>query len=327
MSRNILVTGGAGYIGSHACKALAASGYTLVTLDNLEAGHRAAVKWGPLVEGDLANKELLADTLAKYQIAGVMHFAAYACVPESVENPGKYYRNNVLNSINLLDAIAAAGVQTFVFSSTCATYGDPEFLPLTEDHPQNPVNPYGESKLCIENALRWYGSAHGLNVAALRYFNAAGADRDGEIGEQREMETHLVPLVIDAALGQRPDIQVFGTDYPTPDGTAIRDYIHVTDLADAHVLALKKLESGTGRLFLNLGTGTGASVLDIIGVVEEVTGKPVCRSLEARRPGDPAELVAATGLASSELAWQPQLSDLKTIVESALKWHEGAGFP
>jgi len=326
MDQRILVTGGAGYIGSHACKALAAAGYTPVTLDNFELGHRAAVKWGPLVEGDLADKELLAGTMRKFEISGVMHFAAYASVPESVQYPEKYYLNNVCNSIGLLDVCVAAGVQNFVFSSSCATYGDPQSLPMGEHHPQNPVNPYGESKLCIENALRWYGAAHGMNVAALRYFNAAGADPDGDLGEQREVETHLVPLAIDAALGRRPDIKIFGTDYPTPDGSAIRDYIHVTDLADAHVLAYKKLESGTDRLFLNLGTGTGASVRDIVNLVEELSGKPVIKDLQGRRAGDPAELVAATDLARSELNWQPKHSDLISIIQSALNWQQGPGF-
>lgn len=326
MDRNILVTGGAGYIGSHACKALAVAGYTPVSLDNLVAGHRAAVKWGPFVAGDLADESLLADTLKKYRITGVMHFAAYASVPESIQHPGKYYLNNVCNSIRLLDATVAAGVGTFVFSSSCAIYGNPENIPISETHPHNPVNPYGDSKLCIERALKWYSRAYGLSVAALRYFNAAGADADGETGEWRELETHLVPLAIQAALGHRTEVKVFGTDYPTPDGSAIRDYIHVTDLADAHVLALKKLESGKGNLFLNLGTGGGASVQEVISVVESISGVTLKRKLEGRRAGDPAELVAATKLARNELAWQPVLSDLNTIVESALRWHKGPGF-
>ena len=322
MERNILVTGGAGYIGSHACKALAQAGYTPVTLDNLSQGHREAVKWGPLIEGDLADKGLLTETLGQYQITGVMHFAAFASVAESMTDPGKYFRNNLVNSINLLDAMVETAVKIIILSSTCSTYGTPEFMPISDKHPQVPVNPYGESKLCIEKALRWYSEVHGIRVAALRYFNAAGADPDGEIGEKHDPETHLIPLIIEAALGQRETVHVFGTDYPTPDGSAIRDYIHVTDLADAHLRTLKRLESGPGNLFLNLGTGKGYSVLEVIDMVEEVSGKSISRNLAGRRPGDPAELVAATGLADEVLSWKPTVSDLRTIVETALQWHD-----
>jgi len=321
MRQNILVTGGAGYIGSHTCKTLAQAGYTPVTLDNLSQGHREAVKWGPFVEGDLADKELVKDTLRQYEIAGVMHFAAFACVGESMVDPGKYFRNNLVNTITLLDAMVDTRVRKFILSSTCATYGTPQFTPITEEHPQVPVNPYGESKLSIEKSMRWYSQVHGLRVASLRYFNAAGADSDGEIGENHDPETHLIPLVIQAALGDRDSVDVFGTDYPTPDGSAIRDYIHVTDLADAHLRALNKLECGIGNMFLNLGTGNGYSVLEVIDMVEHVSGKSIRRNLSARRPGDPAELVAATELADELLSWKPVISDLRSIVETALRWH------
>lgn len=320
--KNILVTGGAGYIGSHACKTLALAGYTPVTFDNLCEGHRKAVKWGPLIEGDLADSALLTKTFDDYQITGVMHFAAFASVAESMNDPGKYYRNNLINTIKLLDAMVQTGVQHIIFSSTCATYGTPEFLPISEKHPQNPVNPYGETKLSIEKALRWYSLVHGIRVAALRYFNAAGADPDGEIGELHDPETHLIPLVIQAALGKRVSVDVFGTDYPTPDGSAIRDYIHVTDLADAHLRTLQKLESGEANLFLNLGTGKGYSVLEVIDMVEDVSGITINRNLVDRRPGDPSELVAATALADKLLGWKPIQSDLKSIVETALQWQK-----
>jgi len=321
MGQNILVTGGAGYIGSHACKALAQADYIPVTLDNLSQGHREAVKWGPLIVGDLADDGLLEETLSEYQISGVMHFAAFASVGESMTDPGKYFRNNLVNSVRLLDAMVKTGVDKIILSSTCSTYGTPQFMPISEKHPQAPVNPYGESKLCVEKAMRWYSKLHGIRVAALRYFNAAGADPDAEIGEKHDPETHLIPLIIEAALGQRASVDVFGTDYPTPDGSAIRDYIHVTDLADAHLRTLKKLEESPDDLFLNLGTGTGYSVLEVIDMVEEVSGKRISRNLADRRPGDPAELVAATGLADKVLAWKPVVSDLRTIVETAMRWH------
>lgn len=318
---NILVTGGAGYIGGHACKALAEAGYTPVTFDNLEYGHRWAVKWGPLVEGELADTKLLKQTFADYQIDAVMHFAAYAYVGESMTEPGKYFRNNVVNTIGLLDTMVECGIDTIVFSSTCASYGLPVRVPMDELHPQRPVNPYGESKLFVERALRWYSMAHGLRVAALRYFNAAGADPDGEIGEDHKPETHLIPLVIEAALGHRSHVHIFGSDYPTPDGSAIRDYIHVTDLAGAHVLALKKLQSNADNLFLNLGTGRGYSVKEVIAKVEQLSGNIVDARLSPRRAGDPAELVAAPGLTAELLGWKPEYSSLETIIETALYWH------
>lgn len=319
---NILVTGGAGYIGSHACKALARAGHTPVTLDNFVYGHRRAVRWGPLVEGDVGDRALLLRTLGEYRIDAVMHFAAYAYVGESMTDPGKYFRNNVANTVRLLDAMVECGVDRIVFSSTCATYGVPESVPIDERHPQRPVNPYGESKLFIERALHWYSVAHGIRAAALRYFNAAGADPDTEIGEDHEPETHLIPLVIETALGRRSHVDIYGSDYPTPDGTAIRDYIHVTDLAAAHVQALEKLQTAPENLFLNLGTGQGYSVRKVISMVEQVSGRPVDARMVQRRAGDPPALVAAPGLAEEILGWKPEHSSLRTIIETALCWHE-----
>jgi len=322
LSLPVLVTGGAGYIGSHTCKALALAGYTPVTYDNLSSGHRQAVQWGPLVEGDLADRVLLNNVLREYSIKSVIHFAAYAYVGESMHHPGKYFRNNVANSLNLLEAMQDAGVMRVVFSSSCATYGMPETLPIRENHPRNPVNPYGESKLFIERALSWLGSAHDLRSATLRYFNAAGADPAGEIGENHEPETHLIPLAIQSALGQRQHIEIFGTDYPTPDGSAIRDYIHVGDLAAAHVAALEYLLRGGESTTLNLGTGNGYSVRQIIAAVERISGCRVPFVESARRAGDPPELVADAGKAASVLNWVPEFSDLDTIVETAWRWHQ-----
>ena len=322
MKGNILVTGGAGYIGSHTCKALSEAGYKPVTFDNLVYGHAWAVKWGPLIEGDLADGALVREVLKEYSIEAVIHFAAYAYVGESMQNPGKYYRNNIINTINLLDAMVARGIGQIVFSSTCATYGMPERIPIDEQPPQLPVNPYGETKLGIERALHWYSQAHDLRAAALRYFNAAGADPEAGIGEDHDPETHLIPLVIETALGRRSHVDIFGTDYPTPDGSAIRDYIHVTDLATAHVQALEKLRAGSDNLFLNLGTGYGHSVKDVIAMVEMVSGRTVEARNAPRRPGDPAELVAGTGRAGELLGWQPQHSSLANIIETALRWHE-----
>jgi len=323
MSKAILVTGGAGYIGSHACKALAGAGYLPVVYDNLSRGHREAVRWGPLVEGDLADGRHLAETLRRHDIAAVMHFAAYAYVGESMAQPGLYFRNNVANSLVLLEAMREAAVKRIVFSSTCATYGTPAAIPIRESAPQQPVNPYGESKLMIERMLHWYGAAHGFAHVALRYFNAAGADPDGEIGEAHEPETHLIPLMLEAAIGRRAAIDVFGTDYPTPDGTAVRDYIHVTDLAAAHVLAVAYLEKGGAGIACNLATGTGYSVREVIAAAERVTGRRIPRREVGRRPGDPPALVADASRARELLGWQPQLSDLDTIIATAWAWHRG----
>jgi UDP-glucose-4-epimerase GalE len=317
----VLVTGGAGYIGSHATKVLAKSGHEPIVYDNLAKGHRRAVRWGPMVEGDLNNLAQIREALAKHKVEAVMHFAALAEVGESVANPRLYYWNNVVGTLNLLDAMMAAGVKLIIFSSSAAVYGDPEKIPIPEDHPKKPVNPYGETKLAMERALEWYGGAYEIRWMALRYFNAAGADLDGELGEAHHPESHLIPLVIQAALDRRTVVKVFGTDYPTPDGTAIRDYIHVTDLADAHVRALEHLKAGGESLALNLGTGKGHSVRELISTVEKIGGRPVPFQNAPRRAGDPPSLVADPARAAKVLGWKPRHSDLATIIESAWKWH------
>ncbi|MDU8925957.1 UDP-glucose 4-epimerase GalE [Alisedimentitalea sp. MJ-SS2] len=317
--QNVLVTGGAGYIGSHACKALARAGYNPVVFDNLSRGHADAVKWGPLVQGDLRDNGLLRQTLDEHHIDAVMHFAAFAYVGESTGQPEMYYDNNVGGMISLLQAMRDAEVGRIVFSSSCATYGTPETLPITEDAPQDPINPYGRTKLICEWILRDAATAHGLRFAALRYFNAAGADPDGEIGERHDPETHLLPLALMAAAGQS-ELQVFGTDYPTPDGTCIRDYIHVDDLARAHVLAIEYLGGSGDNLALNLGTGRGQSVQEVIASVERVTGKVVARCLTPRRDGDPAELTADPGRAAKVLGFRAHYTDLDEIVAHAAPW-------
>lgn len=272
-SKNILVTGGAGYIGSHACKALSLAGYTPVTYDNLVYGHSWAVKWGPLEIGDIQDRNRLADVIEKYNPEAVMHFAAFAYVGESVKDPGKYYRNNVAGTLTMLETLRHYNIDKLIFSSTCATYGVPDIVPIREDHPQRPINPYGSSKLMVERMLTDFDQAHSLRSISLRYFNAAGADPELEIGEAHNPETHLIPLILDVACGCRPIIQIFGNDYETPDGTCIRDYIHVSDLADAHVLALSSLESGASTTAYNLGNGQGISVMQIISAVEKITKK------------------------------------------------------
>lgn len=317
----VLVTGGAGYIGSHAAEALARSGHEPVVLDNLSTGHRWAVKWGPFVEGDLASLEVLSRILEEQQIETVMHFAACLLVGESVRDPRKYFWNNVVNTLRLLDAMLNAGVKRIIFSSSAATYGNPEKIPMPEDHPQRPVNPYGETKLMMERALEWYGRAYGLGWIALRYFNAAGADLEGRLGEDHDPETHLIPLIIQAALGRRPYVEIYGTDYPTPDGTAIRDYIHVTDLAEAHVQALEFLARGGKSMALNLGTGQGHSVREVIDTVGKVSPQPVPVRNGPRRAGDPPVLVADARQAARLLGWRPQHSGLEAIVQSAWNWH------
>src|SRR5215213_296064 len=320
----VLVTGGAGFIGSHTCKALACAGWEPVVLDDLSMGHRGAVRWGPFIHGNVGNRGLLRQVMAEHHIEGVIHFAAHAYVGESVSEPRKYFHNNVANTLALLDAMMDVGVERIVFSSTCATYGLPESLPIGEDHPQRPVNPYGESKLFVERILQAYGHAYGLRWINLRYFNAAGADPEGELGEDHDPETHLIPLVIHAAFGQRPWIDVFGTDYKTSDGTAIRDFIHVTDLADAHVRALRHLRNGGESLALNLGTGTGYSVREVIATVERVGRCSVPVREAPPRPGDPPVLVADARRAQSVLAWQPRYADLDVIVGTAWDWHATA---
>ena len=321
MSETILVTGGAGYVGSHACKALAHAGYRPVAYDSLIRGHREAVRWGPLVQADLADAERLIDTLKRFDVAAVLHFAAFAYVGESVEQPGLYFRNNVANTLTLLEAMRASAVRHIVFSSSCATYGVPDRVPIAESAPQRPVNPYGESKLMVERILHWHGSAHGVTHATLRYFNAAGADPDCEIGEDHQPETHLIPLVLEAAMGRRAGIDVLGTDYPTPDGSAIRDYIHVQDLAEAHVRALQLLLKGGLSITVNLGTGIGHSVREVIAAAERVTGRRVPRREAPRRSGDPPVLVADPSRARELLGWSATQSDLDTILKTAWAWH------
>jgi UDP-glucose-4-epimerase GalE len=317
----ILVTGGAGYIGSHTAKLLAQSGHVPIVFDDLTQGHEWAVKWGPLERGSLADSGRLKEVFAAQKVEAVVHFAANALVGESMSQPAKYFRNNTVGTLNLLDAMREAGVATIVFSSTCATYGNPIRVPIDETHPQTPVNPYGESKLMVEKILRWYGSAYGLKWIALRYFNAAGADPDGEIGEDHDPETHLIPLVVGAALGTRPPVKVFGTDYPTADGSAIRDYVHVMDLAEAHLRALEGLDNGTASQAINLGTGRGHSVRAVIDTVRRVGSRNVPFEETSRRGGDPPELVAAPARARSVLGWTCRYAELDIIVEHAWKWH------
>jgi len=317
---NVLVTGGAGYIGSHTAKALALSGHYPVVYDNLIRGHREAAMWGPLVEGNIADQPLLTSTLRRYRIDAVVHFAAYAYVGESMSSPGMYFENNLVGSLRLLDAMRESNVKYIAFSSTCATYGNPETLPIGETHPQRPLNPYGESKLMAEKLLRWYGDIYGIKWMALRYFNAAGADPDGEIGENHEPETRLIPLVLEAALDPTHPVCVFGSDYPTADGTAMRDYIHVADLSEAHVRALRYLRDGGESCPLNLGTGKGQSVRQVIETVAAVTGRrPAVREMD-RRPGDPPELVADASRACHLLGWKPVSSSPSRIVETAWNW-------
>lgn len=317
----ILVTGGAGYIGSHACKALAAQGMTPVALDNLSMGHEWAVKWGPFYQADILDTDSVTRILQKEKIEAVMHFAALAAVGESHQQPLRYYENNVIGSMKLLEAMRNAGVSKIVFSSTCATYGIPAEMPIGESCSQSPISPYGTTKLFVERILKDSVQPYGISAVALRYFNASGADPELEIGEDHSPETHLIPLVLDAAFGRRSHITVFGQDYPTPDGTCIRDYIHVNDLADAHIKALGTLTKPGFEAF-NLGTGQGSSVQEVISAVEKVTGKKVPSQLGARRPGDPPMLIASGEKARMELGWKPQLSDLEKIVSTAAQWHQ-----
>jgi len=315
----VLVTGGAGYIGSHAVKALARAGHRVVVYDNLVAGHREAVKYGDFVEGDILDAAALRSTMERNGIDAVMHFAAFLDVGESVREPAKYYRNNVGGVMNVLDAMAALKIATLVFSSTCATYGEPTETPITESHPQRPINSYGESKLVAERAFPHYERAYGIHAIALRYFNAAGADPDGELGEDHSPEIHIIPRALDAAAGAE-GLKVFGDDYPTPDGTCLRDYIHVTDLADAHVRALSLLARSGQSGAYNLGTGTPQSVKDVIAAVERVTGLTVPWTLAPRRPGDPAVLYASPDKARAELGWTPAYPSLDDIVRTAWTW-------
>jgi UDP-arabinose 4-epimerase len=320
--KRILVVGGAGYIGSHTCKRLAQAGFTPVTYDSLVTGHRHAVKWGPLVVGDILDAASLDEAFRTHRPDAVMHFAAFAYVGESVTDPAKYYLNNVAGTLSLLEAMRRAGVKSIVFSSTCATYGVPAELPITEDCPQAPINPYGRTKLMIEHVLADYAGAYGLAYAALRYFNACGADPDGEIGEWHDPETHLVPRALMAAAGTIPHLEIFGDDYPTPDGTCIRDYIHVSDLAEAHVLALSYIETHKSSIAVNLGTGSGLSIMEVLDGINRAIGRKVPTVLKPRRPGDPPSLYADAQKAGRQLGFKPRHSDIETIVRTAWPFFE-----
>lgn len=317
----ILVVGGAGYIGSHMVKLLLECGHSVTTFDNLSNGHRDAVVGGSFIEGDLGDRGAVHDCFQRAGVFdGVIHFASFIQVGESVREPGRYYLNNVANTISLLEAMRSHGVGSLIFSSTAAIFGEPKQVPIDESHPENPINPYGRSKLMVERMLMDYERAHDLRSVSLRYFNAAGADPDGEIGERHEPETHLIPLVLQAASGRQDSITIYGADYETPDGTCIRDYIHVNDLCSAHLLALEKLRSGGSTTAYNLGNGNGFSVRDVIDVAQEVTGAEIPVDYGVRRPGDPARLVADSRRARAELGWQPLRSELKTIVRDAWAW-------
>lgn len=322
----ILICGGAGYIGSHINKQLNLEGYDTVVFDNLIYGHREAVKWGAFVQGDLCNEEDIESVFAARSIDAVFHFAAYAYVGESVEQPEKYYYNNVVNTLNLLKVMRKYGCNKIIFSSTCATYGEPEKVPITENMSQNPINPYGMTKLTVERIFKDYAKAYALKFVVLRYFNAAGADPDVEIGESHNPETHIIPLILDVASGKRETFKVFGTDYDTPDGSCIRDYIHVTDLADAHIRALHYLENGGEGDFFNLGNAIGTSVLDVVESAKRVTGRKFDVIHTERRPGDPAKLVGSSEKAQRVLGWKPKYGDIDTIISHAWKWHENAEY-
>jgi UDP-glucose 4-epimerase len=319
---NVLVTGGAGYIGSHACKALRAAGFTPVTFDNLETGWQDAVKFGPFERGDLMDRARLDEVFAKYAPVAVMHFAALSQVGDSMKVPGVYWRNNVLGSLTLIEAATEAGCLDFVFSSTCATYGDQDNVVLDEDSDQYPINAYGASKRAIEDILKDFEAAYGLRHVIFRYFNVAGADPEGEVGEFHQPETHLIPLMLDAIAGKRSALTVFGTDYETPDGTCIRDYVHVCDLVDAHVLGLKWLKDGKGSRVFNLGTGSGFSVREVIDHSRAVTNQEVPYVDGDRRPGDCTKLVSGSTRAEAELGWAPTRSTLETMITDAWRWHQ-----
>jgi UDP-glucose 4-epimerase len=317
----VLLSGGAGYVGSHSAGMLHRQGHDIWVYDNLSEGHAEAVPEGRLIVGDLMDRAKLESVFLEHKIEAVMHFAASCYVGVSVTDPAPYYQNNIVGTLSLLDAMRAADVGRIVFSSTCATYGIPDVVPITEAEKQAPINPYGFTKLAIEHALADYSHAYGLGYAALRYFNASGASDESDIGEDHEPETHLIPLVLQVALGQRENIKIFGDDYPTPDGTCIRDYIHVEDLATAHIAALEMLESGT-QLKLNLGTGKGASVQEVIEACREVTGHPIPATVVPRRAGDPPKLVADASLANKTLNWKPKYDTIEAVVASAWKWHQ-----
>lgn len=315
-----LITGGAGYVGSHALRELLDRGVKCVVLDNLSRGHRELVGDTELVVGNIGDRKLVRRIFSDFDIDSVMHFAAFAYVGESVQAPALYYENNVAATLALLQTMVEARIKHFVFSSTCATYGVPTTVPIPEDHPRNPVNPYGASKLMVERILADFDAAYGLKSVALRYFNAAGADPHGRTGEWHEPETHLIPIALQVARGGRTHVDVYGTDYPTPDGTCVRDYVHVTDLAEAHFLALRHLQSDAASTAINLGNGDGLSVYEVLDTVERVTGRKVARALAPRRPGDPPALVGSSTLARQVLGWTPRRSALEAIIETAWKW-------
>ena len=317
----VLVTGGAGYIGSTMCRQLQKNGYQPVVIDNLSTGHRQAVQWGPFYQGSLENTDLLHRIFTEHRPAAVMHFAACCYVNESVREPVKYYRNNVAATIRLLEAMRQHQIKNFIFSSSCATYGEPEILPMDEDHPQRPINPYGRSKLMVEQILKDMDAVEDLHYVCLRYFNAAGADPESQIGEDHDPETHLIPLVLMTALGRRETIHIFGDDYSTRDGTCIRDYIHINDLARAHLLALERLLSGHPSSVYNLGNGDGYSVREVIETARMVTGRSIPVSVSGRRAGDPAELISASGKALQDLGWKPEIGALRDIIATAWEWH------
>ena len=321
LNRTVFVTGGAGYVGSNCCKAFAEAGWNVVVYDNLSRGWREFVQWGSLIEGDILDREKLFASIERIKPDAVAHFAALAYVGESVERPDTYYRNNVTGSTNLLDAMVNGKTEKIVFSSTCATYGNPQYLPLDEEHPQNPINPYGRTKLMVEHALKDYSAAFDLRSVALRYFNAAGADPDGQVGERHEPETHLIPLALRGAGDPDYTLKILGADYDTRDGSAIRDYIHVVDLADAHLRALDYLERGGETTQINLGTGTGTTVLEIRDSVERITGNTVNSVVAPRRAGDPPKLVAKPERAEKVLGWTPKNSDVDQLIGDAWKWH------
>lgn len=326
MPDHVLVTGGAGYIGSHACKALRAAGYVPVTFDNLVTGWQDAVKFGPFVPGDLLDRAALDAAFAAWKPVAVMHFAALSQVGESMAQPGKYWRNNVMGSLNLIEAAVDAGCLDFVFSSTCATYGDHDNVVLDENTPQHPINAYGASKRAIEDMLRDFGASHVLRSVIFRYFNVAGGDPDAEVGEFHRPETHLIPLMLDAIDGRRGALTIFGTDYPTPDGTCIRDYVHVCDLVDAHVLGLRWLADGKGSRVFNLGTGTGFSVREVVAASRSVTNRDVPMVEGPRRAGDCTKLVSGSTRAAAELGWQPRRSDMATMIADAWRWHQSGNY-
>lgn len=322
MNKNILVAGGAGYIGSHMALYLLEKGYTPIIYDNLSEGHKEAVLGGMFVKGDIQDEAKLTEVLQTYNVSAVMHFAAHCYVGESVTDPEKYYSNNVFNTFSLLNTMRKCKIDKFIFSSSCATYGIPQKLPLTEDHPQNPINPYGNTKLVVEKILADYEKSYDFHSVSLRYFNAAGADLKGRIGEAHDPETHLIPNVINKALGKIDKLSIFGNDYPTPDGTCVRDYIHILDLAQAHFLALEQLFAGKKTDFYNLGNGKGYSNKEVIETVEKIAGKKIDFEYLEKREGDPPILVGSSEKAISELGWKPQFADINKIIETAFLWHQ-----